>query len=131
MSEINNLKNTGPIDMEAVLERVGGDESFLHELIDIYIDDFIEKYFQLEQAIERADFNNIKEIGHSLKGSSGNLSLTALHETAFGIESSGRENDIEQARLLFVRLKEEFKKLKDFLPPEKRQNIEQKMPNLE
>ena len=130
MSEINNLKNAGPIDMEAVLERVGGDESFLHELIDIYIDDFIEKYFQLEQAIEQGDFNNIKEIGHSLKGSSGNLSLTALHETAFGIEASGRDNDIEQARLLFVRLKEEFKKLKDFLPSEKRQNIEQKMPDL-
>lgn len=130
MSEFNNLKNMGPIDMDSVLERVGGDESFLQELIDIYIDDFIEKYFQLEQAIERGDFDNIKEIGHSLKGSSGNLSLTALHETAFGIESSGRDNDIEQARLLFVRLKEEFKKLKDFLPLEKRQNIEQKMPNM-
>ena len=120
----------GPIDMDSVLERVGGDESFLQELLDIYIDDFMEKYVQLGQAIEQRDFNNIKEIGHSLKGSSGNLSLTGLHETAFGIESSGTENNIEQAKLLFIRLKEEFKKLKDFLPPEKRQNIEQKMPNM-
>lgn len=128
---MDNLKNTGPIDMDSVLERVGGDESFLRELLDIYVEDFIEKYPQLEQAISKGDFNNIKEIGHSLKGSSGNLSLTGLHETAYGIELSGKENDIEQAKLYFIRLKEEFKKFKDFLPPEKRQNIELKMPDME
>ena len=128
---MDNLRNSGSIDMDSVLERVGGDESFLRELFDIYVEDFIEKYPQLEQAISKGDFNNIKEIGHSLKGSSGNLSLTGLHETAYGIELSGKENDIEQAKLYFIRLKEEFKKFKDFLPPEKRQNIELKMPNME
>jgi HPt (histidine-containing phosphotransfer) domain-containing protein len=131
MSDMDNLRNSGPIDMDSVLERVGGDESFLRELFDIYVEDFIEKYPQLEQAISKGDFNNIKEIGHSLKGSSGNLSLTGLHETAYGIELSGKENDIDQAKLYFIRLKEEFKKFKDFLPPEKRQNIELKMPNME
>ena len=130
MSDLFDQKNTGPIDMESVLERVGGDEAFLQELIDIYIEDFIEKYDQLKQAIEEADFENIKEIGHSLKGSSGNLSLNSLYETAYGIELAGKENDIEKARLLFLRLKEEFKELKDFLPPEKRMNIEQKMPSM-
>ena len=130
MSEMDNLKDQGPIDLDSVLERVGGDESFLQELLDIYIEDFIEKLVQLEQAIAQSDFNNIKEIGHSLKGSSGNLSLNGLYETAYGIELSGGENNIEQAKLLFIRLKEEFKKLKSFLPPEKRQNIEQKMPSM-
>jgi HPt (histidine-containing phosphotransfer) domain-containing protein len=130
MSETNNLKSSGPIDLDSVLERVGGDESFLQELLDIYIEDFFEKFGKLEQAIAQSDFNNIKEIGHSLKGSSGNLSLNGLYETSYGIELSGRENNIEQAKLLFIRLREEFKKLKDFLPPEKRQNIEQKMPSM-
>jgi HPt (histidine-containing phosphotransfer) domain-containing protein len=125
------LKNEGPIDMDSVLERVGGDESFLLELLDIYIEDFIDKYAQLEQAIFQEDFNNIKEIGHSLKGSSGNLSLNGLHETAFAIETAGKENDLEQARHQFSRLKEEFKRLKNFLPPEKQQVIMQKMPNLD
>jgi HPt (histidine-containing phosphotransfer) domain-containing protein len=130
MSNMPNLKNSGLIDMESVLERVGGDESFLQELLDIYIADFMEKYVSLEQAIEEVDFNNIKEIGHSLKGASGNLSLTGLYETAYGIEKSGRENDIEQAKLLFGRLREEFIKLKNFLPPEKKNSIERKMPSM-
>jgi HPt (histidine-containing phosphotransfer) domain-containing protein len=128
---MDNLKNTEAIDMESVLERVGGDESFLRELLDIYVEDFIEKYTQLEQAVSQGDFNNIKEIGHSLKGSSGNLSLPGLHETAYAIELSGRNNDIEQAKLHFSRLKGEFKKLKDILPQEKKQDIEQKMPYLD
>jgi len=127
---MHDLKNSRAIDMESVLERVGGDESFLQELLDIYIEDFMEKYGQLQQAIVEIDFNNIKEIGHSLKGASGNLSLTGLHETAYGIELSGRNNDIERAKSLFVRLREEFIQLKNSLPPEKRQNIEQKMPSL-
>ena len=59
-----------------------------------------------------------------------NLSLNGLQETAYGIELSGKENDIEQARLSFARLKDEFLKLIDFLPPEKRQNIEQKMSSM-
>jgi HPt (histidine-containing phosphotransfer) domain-containing protein len=119
MSDMHNLKNTGPIDIDSVLERVGGDESFLKELLDIYIEDFMEKYPQLEQAIAEEDFDSIREIGHSIKGASGNLSLTGLQETAYGIELSGKEQNIEQAKLLFARLKEEFTKLKDFLPLEK------------
>jgi HPt (histidine-containing phosphotransfer) domain-containing protein len=128
---MDNLKNAGPIDMDSVLERVGGDESFLRELLDIYIEDFIDKYAQLEKAISENDSNNIREIGHSLKGSSGNLSLTGLHETAYGIELSGKDNDVERAKALFTQLREEFKKLKDVLPHEKRMNIEQKMPNMD
>ena len=130
MSEMNNLRDTGLIDMDSVLERIGGDESFFQELLDIYIEDFLEKCIHLEKAIAQSDFNNIKEIGHSLKGSSGNLSLTLLHETAYNIELSGRENDIERAKLMFNRLQEEFKKLKDILSQDQKQNIEQKLPGL-
>lgn len=131
MSNMEDFKNAGPIDMESVLERVGGDISFLQELLDIYVEDFFEKYPRLKQAISQNDFNSIRDIGHSIKGSSGNLSLNGLYETAYGIELSGRNKDIEQAKMLFSRLKDEFKRLKEFLPREKQQNIEQKMPNLD
>lgn len=130
MSDLNTLKNTGSIDLESVLERIGGDESFLYELLDIYIEDFMEKYVSLERAIAEVDFSSIREIGHSLKGASANLSLTGLHEASYGIELSGKDSDIQQARNMFARLKEEFNKLKDWLPPEKTQNIEKKMPSM-
>jgi HPt (histidine-containing phosphotransfer) domain-containing protein len=127
MSNMFNLKNTEPIDKESALERIGGDEAFLMELLDIYVEDFLEKYESLQQAIAEYDFKNIQEIGHSLKGASGNLSLNGLHETAYSIELSGKDKNIDQAKSLFVRLREEFTHLKDFLPPEKRADIEQKL----
>ena len=121
MSELKSLNDTKPIDLHSALERIGGDESLLHELIEIYIEDFLEKHDLLKQAIEHGDFNTIKEIGHSLKGSSGNLSLTNLHETFYQIEMSGREEDIERARYFFHVLNKEFQKLRDFFPKQKTQ----------
>ncbi len=116
MSELKSLNDTKAIDLSSALERIGGDESLLHELIKIYIEDFLEKYDLLRQAIEHGDFNTIKEIGHSLKGSSGNLSLTNLHQISYQLEMSGREEDIERARYFFHVLDREFQKLRDFFP---------------
>ncbi len=127
MSNSTNLKNTGPIDLSSVLERIGGDESFLHELIDIYIEDFIEKYAQLKQAIEQEEYETIKEVGHSLKGASGNLSLADLQEISYSLELSGKEKNIEQARRSFLNLGEEFGRLKVLLPLSKWHEIEEKM----
>ncbi len=90
-----------PIDLPEVLKRIGGDESFLQKLIDIYIDDFIEKYDKLKEAIGQGDFKTIEEIGHSLKGSSSNLSLKKLRDTSSDIESSGPgRRTLAQARQL-------------------------------
>lgn len=126
MSEERNPRETMPIDLPEVLERIGGDKALLQELIDIYIEDFVEKYALLEQAIEHNDFKTIQEIGHSLKGSSGNLSLGRLCRTSADIEISGKIADIEQARLHFIQLNQEFERLKNYLPTEKRKTIDQK-----
>ncbi|TET66084.1 MAG: Hpt domain-containing protein, partial [Candidatus Aminicenantes bacterium] len=75
-------KDIPPIDYLSALERVGGDKSFLEELLNLYFEDFSEKYGQLQKAIEQKKFDLIHELGHSLKGSSANLSLTFLQETS-------------------------------------------------
>jgi CheY-like chemotaxis protein len=126
MSKVKSSSGPPPINISSAMERIGGDESFLHELIDIYIEDFIQKYGILREAIVQEDFNSIARIGHSLRGSSGNLSLNGLHETCTLLELSGTKKDIEQSRSLFIRLNEEFEKLKDFLPVEKRKLIDHK-----
>lgn len=119
MSELKDLNATQPIDLPSALERIGGDESLLYELINIYIEDFLEKNDLLRKAIDHEDFTTIKEVGHSLKGSSGNLSLTHLHETSYQIEAAGKEEDIERARYHFQLLNQQFMKLRDFFPPQR------------
>jgi len=117
MSNKKNPNEIPPIDLVSVMERIGGDKSFLSQLIDIYIEDFVAKYELLTKAVERSDFKAIQMIGHSLKGSSGNLSLNGLYKISSGIESSGKENDIGQTKILLGQLIKEFATLKDFLPP--------------
>ncbi len=115
-------KNDYPIDFPSALERTGGDESFLEELLNLYFEDFIEKYNQLQKAVEEKKFNLIQELGHSLKGSSANLSLIFLQEASFQMEKAGREKNIEKARGALALLQKEFKILQDFLSKRKNQS---------
>jgi HPt (histidine-containing phosphotransfer) domain-containing protein len=124
MSESKDSNATQPIDMSSALERIGGDESLLQELINIYIEDFLEKNDLLRKAIEHRDFITIKEIGHSLKGSSGNLSLNHLQVTSSQIEMAGKEEDIERARYHFQVLNQQFMKFIDFFPSLRHQSLE-------
>jgi CheY-like chemotaxis protein len=126
MSEEKGRSGTIPIDLPSVMDRIGGDEDFLLELIDIYIEDFIKKHAKLQLAIEQGDCIAIKEIAHSLRGSSGNLSLNGLHHIAESMEISGREENIEQAQVLFIQLNKEFEKFKNYLPKDKRLSIDKK-----
>jgi len=111
--------NISPIDCPSVLERIGGDESFLEELLNLYCEDFSEKFEQLQKAVKEENIKLILELGHSLKGSSANLSLTFLHEASFQMEKAGREKNIENAKEALDLLEKEFRILKDFISKKK------------
>lgn len=115
MSEINTSKNHLPIDIPSALERIGGDESFLFDLVNIYVEDFIKKFERLTDAVEEEDFETIKEVGHNLKGSSANLSLPLLQEISFQIETAGRDRDLDKARKKLMLLEQAFQRLQSFL----------------
>jgi len=104
-----------PIDIPSVLERIGGDRSFLEELLDLYQLDFMEKFSLLRQAVEEKNFISIQEIGHGLKGASANLSLLELQGISYNLERAGRENDIDLAVLSLRDMEEGFRNLKLYL----------------
>ena len=114
-------KDIPPIDYPSVLERIGGDESFLEELLNIYFEDFPKKCNQLKEAIEQKEFDLIHEIGHYLKGSSANLSLTLHQQASSHMETAGKERNIDEASIALDLLEQEFKRLKDFLTKKKGQ----------
>lgn len=104
-----------PIDYQEVLERVGGDASFLEELLKIYVDEFSAKFILLEEAVRAQNYALVQELGHSLKGSSANLSLSSLRKASFTLEMAGREKKPDLANAALKELAEEFQRLKDFL----------------
>ena len=112
-------KDIPPIDYPSVLERIEGDLSFLEELLNLYFEDFSEKYGQLQKAIEQKNYDLIRELGHSLRGSSANLSLTFLQETSAHMEKAGKERNVETAKKALALLEQEFERLKNFLSKKK------------
>jgi HPt (histidine-containing phosphotransfer) domain-containing protein len=80
------------IDLKDVLERVQDDKELLNELFDIYQEDFEIKRKALGEAIAASDITKIKEIAHSMKGSSGNISAKPLHAACLKLEVLAKEN---------------------------------------
>jgi HPt (histidine-containing phosphotransfer) domain-containing protein len=104
-----------PFLREEALERIGGEETFLDELLELYDAEFAEKTKALDKAIRKSDFQRFRELGHSLKGSSANLSLPGLRAAAFAVETAGKDGDIQGARAAIAKLKAEYARLKTFL----------------
>ena len=81
------------IDLKEFLERVQDDRDLLVELLDIYQEDFTEKRKNLEVGVQKKDFDQIKSVAHSLKGSSGNISAKPLHACFLKIEQLAKSSD--------------------------------------
>ncbi len=109
------MENKQPIDYPAAMQRIGNDESFLKELIDLYIVTFETKREELSRAIEKRNFEEIRTIGHTLKGSSANLSLLPLQEISFQLELAGKEANIAKVAGTLELLEFEFERLKAFV----------------
>ncbi|MBI3602429.1 MAG: Hpt domain-containing protein [Candidatus Omnitrophica bacterium] len=81
------------IDLADVLERVQNDKELLLELLDIFQEDFVGKRQALAEAIAKKDFTTMKEVAHSIKGSSGNISARRMHETCSQLEQLAKTNN--------------------------------------
>lgn len=112
---MNNFSGSIPINFDSALERTGGDMDFLEELIDMFKEDFKEKYLSLKKAVNQKDSAQVQELAHSLKGSSSNLSLTALQETFSQLETAGHDRDFTDAEKKIDLLQIQFNELKTYL----------------
>ena len=80
------------IDLPDVLQRVQDDKSFLAELLDIFQEDFLKKRAALSQAVAARDIVKIKDLAHSMKGSSGNVSAKRIYASCLALEKLAKDN---------------------------------------
>ncbi len=113
--KLNNNTGLIPIDLASALERTGGDMDFLEELIDMFKEDFKEKYLVLKKAVNQKDAVQVQELAHNLKGSSASLGLTILQETFLQLETAGRNHDLFDAEKKIKLLQIQFNELITYL----------------
>lgn len=100
------------IDLKDVLDRVQDDKELLLELLDIYIEDFISKRTALKEAIATKDFTKIKEVAHSMKGASGNISAKRMYESCLKLEQLARANSTDEMEALAQTIDGQFEEIK-------------------
>lgn len=102
------------IDLKDFMERVQDDKELLVELLDIFQEDFVGKRQAIEEAVKSSDINKIKEVAHSLKGASGNISAKEMHANFLKIEHAAKANDVGQIAAILKDVDGQFELIKQF-----------------
>ena len=86
-----------PIDREALMKRVGGDEDLFREIVRLFLVDCPIRVAAIQAAVAGGDPEEVRTAAHALKGSAGNLSALALTAAARTLEGLGSERRLESA----------------------------------
>ena|SRR3989338_8438322 len=100
--------NEEVLDLEEVLERVQDDKELLLELFDIFQEDYELKRQQIGQAVIQRDFNQLKNIAHSLKGASSNISAKRIYSLFADIERMAVQEDFKKIDEVLVNTDREY-----------------------
>jgi HPt (histidine-containing phosphotransfer) domain-containing protein len=105
------LAETPVIDRGAILERVGGDEVLLREIITIFLDEYPALVADIGSSVERKDARALERSAHALKGSVSNFGARSATQAALDLEIMGRRNDLRRAAAVIETLKSELTSL--------------------
>ncbi len=104
-------------DRAAALDRLGGDEPLLDELIELFFNDYPVLARRLTESLARGDLASLREPAHKLKGSLGALGLPQTAGLAQEIESVSQVEDATAAVSLIDRFMAEIEMLEDVMRP--------------
>jgi two-component system, sensor histidine kinase and response regulator len=96
------------LDFKQMLERLGGEETLLREVIDIFVDQAPKHLETLRSAIAQGDAESVERTAHSMKGELGYLGIMEVTEQARELEELGRTHNLEQAARFFASLEAEI-----------------------
>lgn len=88
------------LNKETALNNAGGDEAFLLELAQMFVEDAQLEIEGLQAATLVHNAEKIRFHAHTLKGMSGNLGGEALHAICLQAEEAGRIEDFPSAEAL-------------------------------
>jgi HPt (histidine-containing phosphotransfer) domain-containing protein len=103
------------IDRAAVLERVGGDEALLREIIEIFLAEYPPLVADIRSSVERQDAAALERSAHTLKGSVSNFGARSATEAALDLELMGRRKALHLAPRVVETLKGELDALHSVL----------------
>ena len=102
-------------DKKELLERVEGDEDFVREITDVFLEQAPVMFDTLEAAIDSEDFYQVSRTAHELKGSASNIGAPRVTDTAKNLKNAAEQKDIKAVHHEFSNLQNHFEELKHVL----------------
>lgn len=96
-----SLGAVAPWNPDQTLERLGGDEKLLREVMEIFREEVPKHLAGLHEAIIQQDAGTAERLAHSLHGELGYLGIAELSHGARELEEKGRTSDFQAALSLF------------------------------
>ncbi len=116
MSQLTvETKEALPVNMDAALERCGGDRDFLNEMLNEFLEFAQGQITQIAGAIDKSDLPVLTREAHSIKGAAANLGAETLAKTALELELLGKQEQLNGARELLDKLNEQIQILDGFV----------------
>lgn len=114
---ISTTELAGPVDMNRIRDAADGDEEFLRQLIEVFLEDAGIKLNEISAAIAAGDPRGLGRTAHQLKGSSANVGADGLRDFAKKLESLGRSESLAGAAEIYAALEYEFRRVRAHLLP--------------
>ena len=111
-----------PINLHRFREASMGDEEFMDELIDIYLEDMPRQLEALRAAVQNHDGRAAAATAHRLRGASGNMGADSLSGLCHDVEISSRDNKLDQLPNLMEAIGTESTRVREFLCAVKSRN---------
>jgi signal transduction histidine kinase/CheY-like chemotaxis protein/HPt (histidine-containing phosphotransfer) domain-containing protein len=84
-------------DAEKARAKLGGDDTLLYEIIELFVEEIPKQLATLKQAILYNDSETVERIAHSIKGELGCLEISAASDYARELEEIGRNGTLGNA----------------------------------
>ena len=103
------------LDKDGALQRLGGDEELLNELVKLFSENIPQQIAKLGEAIKIADMELARQIAHSVKGAAANVGAVTVQHGALQAESAAREGEIGQVQYHYENIKVEMEKVRSLV----------------
>jgi HPt (histidine-containing phosphotransfer) domain-containing protein len=91
-----------------LLERLGGDEQLLAQVLEVFLSDAPLQLEALLRAVADADLAAVQRRAHGLKGAAANVGAMALRGAALELEVAADAGDHERIQRLTARIEQEL-----------------------
>ncbi len=85
------------MDRTVALSRVGGDAELLHEIGQLFLEEYPTLLTRLAAAVANQDARTVDRTAHSIKGSVANFGAPAAYQAALELEQMGHTGNLVDA----------------------------------